>query len=68
VAAVQRVLDELAAVLEQIRAELPARARQMMQRVEVELAGKLADDAVRGPWSACFAAWSQVLAEVQAHG
>jgi hypothetical protein len=39
-----------------------------MQRIQVELAGKLADDAVRVPWSACIAAWSQVLAEVQAHG
>jgi hypothetical protein len=65
---VQRVLDELAAVLEQIYAELPARARQVMQCIQVELAGKLADDAVQVPWSACIAAWNQVLAKVQAHG
>jgi hypothetical protein len=44
IAAVQRVSDELAAVLEQIGAELAARARQIVERVQVELAGKLADD------------------------
>jgi hypothetical protein len=39
----QRMLDQLVAVLEQIRAELPARARQIVQRIEVELASKLSD-------------------------
>jgi hypothetical protein len=43
VAAMQRMLDQLVAVLEQIRAELPARARQVVQRIEVELASKLSD-------------------------
>lgn len=43
VAAVQRMLLQLVAVFEQIGAELSAGARQMMQRVEVELAGKLSD-------------------------
>jgi hypothetical protein len=43
VATVQRVLDELTAVLEQIGPELPARPRQIMQRVEVELGSKLGD-------------------------
>jgi hypothetical protein len=43
VAAMQRMLDQLVAVLEQIRAELPARARQIVQRIEVELASKLSD-------------------------
>jgi hypothetical protein len=37
------MLNELVAVLEQIRAELPARARQIVQGIEVELSGKLAD-------------------------
>lgn len=37
------MLDQLVAILEQIRAELPARARQIVQCVEVELAGKLSD-------------------------
>jgi hypothetical protein len=43
VAAVQRMLDQLTAVLKQIGAELPACARQIVQRVEVELGGELAD-------------------------
>jgi hypothetical protein len=68
IAAVQRVLDQLAAVLEKVRAELPARARQVVQRVEIELAGKLSDDTVRLPWSACIRARSLVLAMVAAHG
>jgi len=50
--AVQRVLDQLVAVLEQIGTELAACARQVVQRVEVKLAGKLADDTVEGPWLA----------------
>jgi hypothetical protein len=38
--------DELVAILEQVGTELPARAREVVQRVEVELAGKLSDYAV----------------------
>jgi hypothetical protein len=37
------MLDKLIAVLEQIRTELSARTRQIVQRIEVELAGKLSD-------------------------
>jgi hypothetical protein len=54
-AAVQRVADELVAVLEQVGAELAAGARQAVQRVEVELARELADDAVSGARSATSA-------------
>ena len=43
VAAVQRMFDELTAVLEQIGTELPACPRQIVQRIEVELGGKLTD-------------------------
>jgi hypothetical protein len=43
VAAMQRVLDELVAVFEQIGAELPACAREIMQGIQVKLAGKLPD-------------------------
>jgi hypothetical protein len=39
----QRMLNQLVAILEQIRAELPARARQIMQRIEIELASELSD-------------------------
>jgi hypothetical protein len=53
VAAMQRVLDELAAILEQVGAELPARARQIVQRVEVELAGQLSDYTASLTWLAC---------------
>lgn len=53
VAAVQRVLDELAAVLEQIGAELSACTRQIVKCVQVELAGKLSDYAVWLSWLAC---------------
>lgn len=60
VAAVQRVLDQLAAVLEQVGAELPACPRQVMERVEVELAGELADYSAQSMWLACIEAWSQV--------
>jgi len=42
-AAVQRVPDELVAVLEQIGAELPARSREVVERVQIELSGKLSD-------------------------
>jgi hypothetical protein len=44
--AVQRVADKLVAVLEEIGTELSAGAREIVQRVEVELAGKLSDYAV----------------------
>jgi hypothetical protein len=37
------MLNKLLTILEQICAELPARARQIVQCVEVELAGKLSD-------------------------
>jgi hypothetical protein len=65
ITAVQRVLDELVPVLEQIGAELAARARKVVECVEVELAGKLSDYAVGLTWLACIRAWSQVLAEVR---
>lgn len=44
--------DELVAVLEQVGAELATCTRQAMQRVEVELAGELANNAVSSAWSA----------------
>lgn len=50
--AAQRVLDELVSVLEQIGAELPTRAREIMQGVQVELAGKLSDNTVSLMWLA----------------
>ena len=50
--AVQRVLDELVAVFEQVCAELATGAAQAVQRVEVELAGELAGNAVSVLWSA----------------
>ena len=62
IAAVQRVLLQLMAVLEQIGAELSAGTRQMMQRVEVELTGKLSDNTVLLLWLACIGSWSCVLA------
>jgi len=43
IAAMQCMLDQLIAILEQIGTKLPARARQIMQRIEVELAGKLSN-------------------------
>lgn len=39
----QRMLDQLITILEQIDTKLPARARQVVQRIEVQLAGKLSD-------------------------
>lgn len=69
VAAVERVLLHLVAVLEQVGAELPAGARQVVQRVEVQLAGELSDNAAAGAWLACIRAWSYVLClAVAAHG
>jgi hypothetical protein len=56
------VLDELAAVLEQIGAELPARPRQIMQRVEVELGGELGDYPAVSMWLACIKARRRVHA------
>jgi hypothetical protein len=38
--------NELIAIFEQIDAELPARAREIVQRIEVELTGKLSNYAV----------------------
>ena len=43
VAAVQCVLDELVAVLEEVGAKMSGCAREVMQRVQIELAGKLSD-------------------------
>jgi hypothetical protein len=37
------MLDELVAVLEKVGAELPARAREIVQGIEVELSSKLTD-------------------------
>jgi hypothetical protein len=42
VVAVQCILDKLAAIFQQIGPKLPARTRQIMQRVEIELSGELA--------------------------
>jgi hypothetical protein len=39
----ERMLDELVTVLEQVGAKLSARAREIVQCVEVELAGQLSD-------------------------
>jgi hypothetical protein len=67
--AVERVLDELVAVLEQVGAELPARARETVQRVEIELAGELSNNTVRLTWLAVNWARSTVLAIwFDAHG
>lgn len=44
ITAMQRMFYKLVAILQQIRPELPARARQVMQGVEVELPGELSDD------------------------
>lgn len=63
VAAVQRVLLQLVAVLEQIGTELPARARQVMQSIEVELAGQLSNNTVSLLWLAYIRARSQVVAQ-----
>lgn len=48
----QRVPDELIAVLEQIGAELPARSREVMKRVQIELTGKLSDYTTQSRWLA----------------
>jgi hypothetical protein len=56
------MLDQLTAVLKQIGAELPARARQIVQRVEVELGGELADYPAQLMWLACVKAESRVHA------
>jgi hypothetical protein len=39
----KRVLDQLMAIFEQVGAELPARARQIVECVQVKLARKLSD-------------------------
>lgn len=62
VAAMQRVLDQLVAVLEQVGTELSARAREVVQCVQVQLAGKLSDNTVRSSWSACRRGAELVLA------
>jgi len=56
--AMQRLTDQLVSVLEQVGAKLAARPRQAVQGVQIELAGELADNAMRmEAWSACtFAA------------
>lgn len=46
VGAAQAVLDELVAVFEQVRVELAARPREIVQVVEVEEASELRDYAV----------------------
>lgn len=67
VLALQRVLDELVAVLKQVGAELAAGARETVQRVEVELAGKLSDNTVRLMWLAfiggCCGSGSRITAQ-----
>lgn len=62
VAAVQRVLDELVAVLEEIGAKLSARARQIVQCVQVELAGELPNNAASLTWLAYRHGMELVLA------
>ena len=61
-AAVQRVPNELMAVLEEVGTKLSACAREVMQRVQVKLAGKLSDDTVRSLWSAYHRGAELVLA------
>jgi hypothetical protein len=39
----QRMLNKLMPILEQIRTKLSARARQIVQRIEIELVGQLSD-------------------------
>jgi hypothetical protein len=56
------MFDELTAVFEQIGAKLPACPRQIVQRVEVELGGKLADYPALTAWLACIKARSRVHA------
>jgi len=53
VVAAQGMMDQLAAEIQQVGAKLPARTRQVVQRVEVELTGQLLHDAVLGLLSAC---------------
>jgi hypothetical protein len=50
--AMQRVLDELIAILQQVGTELAASTREMVQRVQIELAGKLARNTVMSRWLA----------------
>lgn len=45
VAAAQRLRDQLVAVFEEVCAELPARAREVVQRIQVEQGCELRDDA-----------------------
>lgn len=62
VAAVQRVLDELGAILKQIRAKLPACPREIMQGIQIELAGKLPNYTVVLLWLADHRGAEHVLA------
>jgi hypothetical protein len=64
----KRMFDELATVFKQIGAELPASPREIMQRIEVELSGELANYSARLMWLACIKAWSQVHAMAPAYG
>jgi hypothetical protein len=59
----QRVFDELVAILEQVGAELPARAREVVQCLEIELAGKLSGYTVALYLVSSHQARSQVLAQ-----
>ena len=55
------MLDELVAILEQVGAELPTRAREIVQRLEVELAGELSGYTVALYMVSSHQARSQVL-------
>lgn len=66
--AMERVLDELVSVLKQIGTELAAGTREVVERIEVELAGKLSDDTAWLTWSACIGRGASSLLQVQAHG
>jgi hypothetical protein len=48
----QRLFDQLVAILQQIGAKLPTCPRQTMQRVQIQLAGKLFDNTVALIWLA----------------
>ena len=64
------MLDKLIAILEQVRAELPARAREIVQRLEVKQRGKLSGYTVAlTQWLAAIGRGSKSLVSVvQAHG
>ena len=64
------MLDKLVAILEQVRAVLPARAREIVQRLEVKQRGKLSGYTVAlTQWLAAIGRGSKSLVSVvQAHG